>query len=94
MTIPDWLQAIQNYMKTLQYPSNQGLSRLSQGMGKAIVSLVACLSPVGQQMLSKVGEAGQGGMPLCESPGVMTEDVIDQALLPLKQLRARMARRQ
>ncbi|XP_027467318.1 tubulinyl-Tyr carboxypeptidase 2 isoform X2 [Zalophus californianus] len=27
MTIPDWLQAIQNYMKTLQYPSNQGLGR-------------------------------------------------------------------
>ncbi|XP_059000994.1 tubulinyl-Tyr carboxypeptidase 2 isoform X4 [Mustela lutreola] len=25
MTIPDWLQAIQTYMKTLQYPSNQGL---------------------------------------------------------------------
>lgn len=27
MTIPDWLQTIQNYMKTLQYPSNRGLSR-------------------------------------------------------------------
>lgn len=34
MTIPDWLQAIQNYMKTLQYPSDQGLSRPSQGDGR------------------------------------------------------------
>lgn len=38
MTIPDWLQAIQNYMKTLQYPSNRGLSRPSQGMGTVIAS--------------------------------------------------------
>ena len=27
MTIPDWLQAIQNYMKTLQYPSDRGQRR-------------------------------------------------------------------
>lgn len=77
MTIPDWLQAIQNYMKTLQYPSHEGLSRHSQGMGVVIASLVACLSPAGQQMLSKVGEAGHGGRPLCESlGGVITEGVI------------------
>ncbi|KAF5916724.1 hypothetical protein HPG69_005519 [Diceros bicornis minor] len=55
MTIPDWLQAIQNYMKTLQYPSNQELSRPSQGMGVVIIILVACLSPDGQQILWKVG---------------------------------------
>lgn len=61
MTIPDWLQAIQNYMKTLQYPSHEGLSRHSQGTGVVIASLVACLSPAGQQILSKVGEAGMEG---------------------------------
>lgn len=72
MTIPDWLQAIQNYMKTLQYPSHQGLSRLGQGMGEVSASLAACLSPAGQQMLSEVGEVGHGRMPLCESPGVIT----------------------
>ncbi|KAI4563475.1 hypothetical protein MJT46_019831 [Ovis ammon polii x Ovis aries] len=34
MTIPDWLQAIQNYMKTLQYPSDRGQRRRpSQGAG-------------------------------------------------------------
>ena len=62
MTIPDWLQAIQNYMKTLQYPSNQGLSTPSQGRGMVIASLVANLSPAGHQKLSKVGEARHGGM--------------------------------
>ncbi|KAB0394100.1 hypothetical protein E2I00_002886, partial [Balaenoptera physalus] len=51
MTIPDWLQAIQNYMKTLQYPSDQGLSRPSPGTGVMIARLVAALSPSGQQML-------------------------------------------
>eukprot|EP00074_Homo_sapiens_P062446 XP_011508296.1 vasohibin-2 isoform X5 [Homo sapiens] len=54
MTIPDWLQAIQNYMKTLQYPSNQGLSTPSQGTGMVIASLVANLSPAGHQKLSKI----------------------------------------
>lgn len=63
MTIPEWLQAVQNYMKTLQYPSDQGLSRPSLGTGVMIASLVAALSPPGQQMLSEVGEAGHGGMP-------------------------------
>lgn len=77
MTIPDWLQAVQNYMKTLQYPSNQGLNRPSQGTGVVIASLVACLSPAGQQMLSKVGEGGHGGMFLHESlERVIIEDVI------------------
>ncbi|TKC35817.1 hypothetical protein EI555_019789 [Monodon monoceros] len=76
MTIPEWLQAIQNYMKTLQYPSDQGLSRPSPGTGVMIASLVAALSPPGQQMLSEVGEAGHGGMPRCESPEEVTlEDV-------------------
>lgn len=76
MTIPDWLQAVQNYMKTLQYPSNQGLSRPSQGMGVVITSLVACLSPAGQQVLSKVREGGHGGMFLRESlEGAIVEDV-------------------
>ncbi|GAB5583506.1 tubulinyl-Tyr carboxypeptidase 2 isoform X1 [Prionailurus iriomotensis] len=37
MTIPDWLQAIQNYMKTLQYPSIQGLGRPGQGMGMRLM---------------------------------------------------------
>lgn len=62
MTIPDWLQAIQNYMKTLQYPSNQALGRPGQGTGMVSSSLVAGLSPVGQHMLSKIGEAGHEGM--------------------------------
>lgn len=76
MTIPEWLQAIQNYMKTLQYPSDQGLSRPSLGTGMMIASLVAALSPPGQQMLSEVGEAGHGGMPRCESLEEVTlEDV-------------------
>ncbi|KAJ8790198.1 hypothetical protein J1605_004665 [Eschrichtius robustus] len=77
MTIPDWLQAIQNYMKTLQYPSDQGLSRPSPGTGVMIARLVAALSPPGQQMLSEVGEAGHGGMPRCDSLEEVTlEDVI------------------
>lgn len=67
MTIPDWLQAIQNYMKTLQYPSNQGLGGRSQGTGVVISSLLAGLAPAAPQMLSKVGEAGPRGMPQCES---------------------------
>lgn len=41
-----------------------------------IASLVAALSPPGQQMLSEVGEAGHGGMPRCESLEEVTlEDV-------------------
>lgn len=76
MTIPDWLQAIQNYMKTLQYPSNWGLSRPSQGDRHGDRKAAGMSVPAGQQTLSKVGEAGHGGMPLREGlGGVIIEDV-------------------
>lgn len=48
-----------------------------------IASLVACRSPAGQQILSKVGEAGHGGRPLYEClEGVITEDVIAMISYP------------
>lgn len=84
MTIPDWLQAIQNYMKTLQYPSNQGLSRPSQGDGRGGRKPGGMSAPADQQTLSKVGEAGHAGvMPLRQSlEGVIIQDVNDQTLFP------------
>lgn len=82
MTIPDWLQAIQNYMKTLQYPSSQGLhspardghgvsfqpgaAQPRQGTVMAMASSAACLLPLVIQS-SKAGEHRCWRAPLGKS---------------------------
>lgn len=55
MTIPDWLQAIQSYMKMLQYPSSRGGAPQTRG-AVVMASLAACLLLAGHPKVSRVGE--------------------------------------
>lgn len=85
MTIPDWLQAIQNYMKTLQYPSSQGLSPASQGASMMITSLEAYLPQLITKSSVRLVRSGmESAQNRCEYR--------NQSILPPSKVWARVAR--